>query len=116
MGHETDFTLTDFAADLRAPTPTGAAVLAVPDIGDLYTELESFSQQLGQGIRDEIDTRRYALTTLTHRLDNLSPRWKVREGMQKLDELSLRLAAGIKNYLRTETARIDLDSRASFCA
>jgi exodeoxyribonuclease VII large subunit len=106
VGHETDFTLTDFAADLRAPTPTGAAVLAVPDFADLYTELESFSQQLGQGFRNEVDTRRYSLTTLTHRLDSLSPRWKVREGMQKLDELSLRLATGIKNYLRVETARI----------
>jgi exodeoxyribonuclease VII large subunit len=106
VGHETDFTLTDFAADLRAPTPTGAAVQAVPDIADLYIGLASFSQRLGQEVRDEIDARRYTLTTLTHKLDSLSPRWKVREGMQRLDELSLRLAAGIKNYLRTETARI----------
>jgi exodeoxyribonuclease VII large subunit len=106
VGHETDFTLTDFAADLRAPTPTGAAVLAVPDIADLKTELRSFALRLSQVVRNEIDTLRYTLMTLVHNLDSLSPRWHVREGMQRLDDLSLRLAAGINNYLRAETARI----------
>ena len=106
VGHETDFTLTDFAADLRAPTPTGAAVLAVPDIADLKTELRSSAIQLSQLARDEIDERRYVLAEVVHRLDSLSPRWQVRQGMQRLDDLSLRLAAGIKNHLRTQTARL----------
>jgi len=106
VGHETDFTLTDFAADLRAPTPTGAAVMAVLDITDLKIELRSYALHLAQEARDEIDTRRYALTTLAHNIDSLSPRWQVRQGMQRLDDLSLRLAAGIKNYLRAEAARL----------
>ena len=106
VGHETDFTLTDFAADLRAPTPTGAAVMAVPDIADLNTELQSYALRLAQVARDEIDTRRYALTTIVHRLKSLSPRWQVRQGMQRLDDLSLRLATGIKNYMRAEAARL----------
>lgn len=106
VGHETDFTLTDFVADLRAPTPTGAAVMAVPDIADLNTEMQSCALHLKQAARDEIDTRRYALTTIAHRLDSLSPHWQVQQGMQRLDDLSLRLAAGIKNYLRAETAHL----------
>ena len=106
VGHETDFTLTDFAADLRAPTPTGAAMMAVPDIADLATELQSYALRLAQTARDEIDMRRYALTTIVHRLESLSPRWQVRQGMQRLDDLSLRLAAGIKNYLRAEAAHL----------
>ena len=106
VGHETDFTLTDFAADLRAPTPTGAAVLAVPDIADLKTELQTCALQLSQLAQDEIDERRYGLADDAHRLESLSPRWQVRQGMQRLDDLSLRLAAGIKTHLRTENARL----------
>jgi len=106
VGHETDFTLTDFAADLRAPTPTGAAVLAVPDRADLKTELRSWVLQLSQLTLDEIDERRYELSENVHRLEGLSPRWQVRQGMQRLDDLSLRLAAGIKSHLRTQTARL----------
>lgn len=106
VGHETDFTLTDFAADLRAPTPTGAAVMAVLDIADLATELQTYMLRLSQSARDEIDTRRYALAANAHRLEGLSPRWQVRQGMQRLDDLSLRLAAGIRTCLRAEAARL----------
>jgi exodeoxyribonuclease VII large subunit len=106
VGHETDFTLADFAADLRAPTPTGAAVLAVPDISDLNAELQSYALQLSQLARNEIDTRRYELAEGAHFLESLSPRWLVRQGMQRLDDLALWLTAGIKTNLRTETARL----------
>ena len=106
VGHETDFTLTDFAADLRAPTPTGAAVMAVPDIADLNIELQTYMLRLSQSAQDEIDTRRYALAANAHRLESLSPRWQVRQGMQRLDDLSLRLAAGIRTCLRAEAARL----------
>ena len=106
VGHETDFTLADFAADLRAPTPTGAAVLAVPDIADLNAELESRVLQLSQLARNEIDELRFGLAENTHRLESLSPRWQVRQGMQRLDDLSQMLAAGIRTHLRTEAARL----------
>ena len=106
VGHETDFTLTDFAADLRAPTPTGAAVLAVPDMADLKTELRSYAIALAQTVQAEIDARRYALSNTTHRLESLSPIWLVRQGRQRLDDLTLRLAAAIKTSLRAEAARL----------
>jgi len=106
VGHETDFTLTDFAADVRAPTPTGAAVLAVPDIADLRTELRSIMVQLLQLTQAGIDERRYELSEEAHRLESHSPRWQVRQGMQRLDDLSLRLTSAIKTHLRTETARL----------
>jgi exodeoxyribonuclease VII large subunit len=106
VGHETDFTLTDFAADLRAPTPTGAAVLAVPDVTDLRSELKSLALQLSQIAVTLIDERRFALSENAHRLEGLSPLWQVRQGMQRLDDLSLRLTAAIKTHLRTETARL----------
>ncbi|HST43723.1 MAG TPA: exodeoxyribonuclease VII large subunit, partial [Luteimonas sp.] len=71
IGHETDFTLADFAADLRAPTPSVAAELIVPDRIDLGTRL--------RGLR--------------HRIDALHLR-RLRDAMQRVDRASLRLAAG----------------------
>ena len=58
VGHETDFTLTDFAADLRAPTPNGAAVMAVPDRLDLLAELDSLGLRLAKDTRDDIEAGR----------------------------------------------------------
>lgn len=71
IGHETDFTLADFAADLRAPTPSVAAELIVPDRVDLGTRLRGLQQRL-----DALHLRR------------------LRDAMQRLDRASLRLAAG----------------------
>ena len=106
VGHETDFTLTDFAADLRAPTPTGAAVMAVPDRQDLQAELESLRLRLTQDVMDILDKNHYELRDFSHRLDQVSPRWQVLQDMQRLDELSLRITSTMKNILRTESARV----------
>ncbi|HUV15949.1 MAG TPA: exodeoxyribonuclease VII large subunit [Pelolinea sp.] len=106
VGHETDFTLTDFAADLRAPTPTGAAVLAAPDREDLLTETRALSMRLVQVVQDSVEQRRYKLSGAAHRMDQVSPRWRVMQDMQRLDELSLRIVSMMKNTLRAETARL----------
>jgi exodeoxyribonuclease VII large subunit len=106
VGHETDFTLTDFAADLRAPTPTGAAVMAVPDRMDLQVELESFRLRISQDLMDAIEKNRYDLRGFSHRLDQTSPRWQVQQDMQRLDELSMRITSAMRNVLRSESARV----------
>jgi exodeoxyribonuclease VII large subunit len=106
VGHETDFTLTDFAADLRAPTPTGAAVMAVPDRLDLQGELESFQLRLSQDVKDLIEKDRYDLRGYLHRLDQASPRWQVMQDMQRLDEFSMRITSAMRNILRSESNRV----------
>jgi exodeoxyribonuclease VII large subunit len=106
VGHETDFTLTDFAVDLRAPTPTGASVMAVPDRMDLKVELDSFQLRLSQDVIDTIEKNRYDLRGFTHRLDQASPRWQVIQDMQRLDELSLRITSAMRNILRSESAHV----------
>jgi exodeoxyribonuclease VII large subunit len=106
VGHETDFTLVDFAADLRAPTPTGAAVMAVPDRLDLVAELQSIKLRLTQDVQSFIESGRYEIRDLSHRLDQVSPRWRVMQDIQRLDELSLRFVSLMKNNLRSQTARL----------
>ena len=104
VGHETDFTLVDFAADVRAPTPTGAAVMAVPDRLDLYEQLGFWQVRLGQTASDLLAARRMQLREYSHRLGAVSPAWQVRQGMQRLDDLSLRLYADVRALLRAEKA------------
>ena len=91
VGHETDFTLSDFAADLRAPTPTGAAVLATPDRADLRAELERTLGLLDAALLDGLDLRRRALHEAAGQLEHNSPRWRISNDRQRLDALTERL-------------------------
>ena len=91
IGHETDFTLADFAADLRAPTPTGAAVLATPDKTDLLGELNRVLRLLDDAFLQGLDLKRRALDETAAQLERNSPRWRVRDDRQRLDAFTERL-------------------------
>lgn len=69
VGHETDFTLSDFAADQRALTPTDAARIAVPDAAEIRDRLQSLADDMQVALLREIGDRRLALVTLAGRLD-----------------------------------------------
>ncbi len=107
IGHETDFTLADFAADLRAPTPTGAAVQATPDIADLSTELNSIVMRLVNQFQVELTNRGNALQTAELGLEKYSPIWKLRQEMQQVDEFNLRLVSLISNRIQFEKMRLE---------
>jgi exodeoxyribonuclease VII large subunit len=91
VGHETDFTISDFCADLRAPTPSAAAEVAVPDVTEiegqllaLWTALEdAWQQRLGEW-RAAVDVQRQILA-------QLSPKGQVSSSRQQVDELGRRL-------------------------
>ena len=102
VGHETDFTLTDFAADLRAPTPTGAAVAAVPDSSDLIAELNGWALMLTQQVQSSLNQERNSLSNTHHRLEQLSPLWRIQQGMQYLDNLDKRISTQISHYFDSQ--------------
>jgi exodeoxyribonuclease VII large subunit len=91
VGHETDFTLSDFAADVRAPTPTGAAVLATPHIDEMGEQLINDFSALATLITQKIKQCRQMLNELAADLRPLSPLYKVASEMQHLDHLEQRL-------------------------
>jgi len=106
VGHETDFTLTDFSADLRAPTPTAAAMMAVPNRIDLLMELEAINARLGHHVKNVIQSKRYELSDYAHRLERASPHWRLLQDMQRLDEISLRLNSAVRNILHTQSVSL----------
>jgi exodeoxyribonuclease VII large subunit len=105
VGHETDFTLTDFAADLRAPTPTAAAELATPDRLDMAQRLSELTQRLADSLGSRLDGAAEDCERLRSRLERVSPLGSINNQRQRLDELSLRQAVAWQHrlqYLRVE--------------
>lgn len=106
VGHETDFTIADFVADLRAPTPSAAAESVVPDRGELLAQLDHFGRRLEQGWQRGERERRQALDTLSRRLALQHPSRRLQERAQRLDELGMRLAAAPPRQLAALRSRL----------
>ncbi len=101
VGHETDFTIVDFVADLRAPTPTAAAELATPiTINDLSIALQNAHMILDESIAEAIATRSNQLELKNLDLRRLSPIQRVNNAIQTLDVLHERLDRTIHNHLQ----------------
>ncbi len=98
VGHEVDFTLVDYASDHRAPTPTGAAVAAVPSREDVIAELRQLEQRLNWTMDSALNQRWQALDLLEKRLTAQSPEAKIRNEKRALAQISARLDQLQKNY------------------
>ena len=111
VGHETDFTICDFAADLRAPTPSAAAELAVPDIGDMSVYLLSLKKSLLSAVNEKIKACEYKLNTLSASPVMLRPVYAVEGCEQQLDRLTIRLRNAVFAKLQaTENRFTQLNS------
>src|SRR5512133_1146802 len=99
IGHETDCTLADFAADVRAPTPTGAAVMATPSTDDLLGEIESTMQDLTYWVNSLLTTSQSNLDQATARLTRESPIRRVDRERQQVDTLAIQMGRGISHRL-----------------
>jgi exodeoxyribonuclease VII large subunit len=106
VGHETDFTLADFASDLRAPTPTGAAVLATPDKADLRAGLVSLVSRLDSAFEAVYEDRQVRLDDMQRRLLRASPLWQIQNGRQRLDDLVTRGQLALLHRLQLQRVHL----------
>ena len=112
IGHETDFTLSDFAADVRAATPTAAAEQAVPDGMELREQLLVLSNRLMFALQQSWAVERGHLQDAGRRLGLQSPLWRVRNGRQRMDELQARLVKSQAHKLELlRNKLVNLDKR-----
>jgi exodeoxyribonuclease VII large subunit len=106
IGHETDFTIADFVADLRAPTPTAAAELATPNQTDLRVDLYDLNDRLNRLLQSLTSELHWAFKELQNQLEKNSPLNQIQSDSQRVDELDHRLAAATSHLL--QLARVHL--------
>ena len=107
VGHEIDFTIADYVADLRAPTPTGAAEMAVPNQADFYKYLDQVNIRLNQVVIKLINDRRKKLDSLktSYILKNPISIYQIKE--QKFDNLYEKINMIMANILTTERNNLE---------
>ena len=113
VGHETDFTLCDYAADLRAPTPSAAAELAAPDLSDLPEQLQDYAQRILAAGERMLSFKTRQILEQSERLTRLSPQKRLRQDEKKLQNLANTIQLSLKNgimkreeHLQLQTARL----------
>ena len=108
VGHETDITIADFVADLRAPTPSAAAELAVPDVRVLLANLSDMEDKLDQLLIGKVHLHRQYLEQYRLRLSHLSPKSQVREKRMRLMDMEERLSGLANRVLERKKHERDL--------
>ena len=102
VGHEIDFSLTDFAADLRAPTPSAAAELAVPELGKLKDGLAQSRDRLCSALRHGVERKRDRLELLIRQRGALLTEQRLMQEQQRLDNCRDALEEGIEGRLQRQ--------------
>lgn len=106
VGHEIDFTISDFVADLRAPTPTGAAEMAVPTIMEMDNSLKYYQVRLNKAIKNLVNEKFIALRNVrnSYILKNPLSLYEIKE--QKLDQLFDKLNVLYKNIINKNELKL----------
>lgn len=112
VGHEIDFTLVDFAADVRAPTPSAAAEVVAPDGAALRQALARRAARLTSAARLRLDDARDELSNQARLLERLSPAHRVQTARQRLDDHLGRAAVTLRHGLLRRRERVAAQARA----
>ena len=106
IGHETDTTIADFVADVRAPTPSAAAVSATPDVSAILYNASKLRKYLLESIKQSVQSNKYSLALLKQRI--IDPSQQLLLNAQKLDDLELRLTRTNKHLIEENKRKLKL--------
>lgn len=105
VGHEIDFSISDFVADRRAPTPSAAAELISPDSSALSSKVDAYRRRLDRALRRQAIRRQQQLDQLSGRLQRAAPANRLRQQQQQLDRLDVRLSRSVRARLASHGER-----------
>jgi len=112
VGHEIDFSISDFVADIRAATPSAAAELVSPDQQHQLSQLLQLTQRLGQSIRQRLGFAAQQFLHQHSKLQLLHPARRLQQQQQRLDELQLRLSQAMNQGLARKTQQLQLQQKS----
>ena len=108
VGHEVDFTIADFVADHRAPTPTGAAEMAVPNMIEIKNYINQLKIRLAESIHKKVKYKRLYLESIKNSYVVKSPMILFDNKRQKLDILTIGLIDSMNNYIANKTNKLEI--------
>lgn len=108
VGHETDVTISDYVADLRAPTPSAAAELAVPILLDLELQVAQLRVGLQGAMADLIERKRQYIEGIANKGPLRDPFWRIDQSRQRLDSLQIRLQEGMTRFVIDKNGILNL--------
>lgn len=107
VGHEIDYTISDFTADLRAATPSAAAELAVPDIRQTIEDLDDLKKSLDKGLERVLKNKLHKITVFEAKLNALSPVSKLNKQKLLADSFNNKLDLLIKKIIKEKKAELE---------
>jgi exodeoxyribonuclease VII large subunit len=107
IGHETDFTIADFVADVRAPTPSAAAEIVVPSKNELLQRLSEVKQKLYKNVNNKLILLNNILSGFTSRI--VHPQRRLQDMRLRLDDYSMRLASTVVDVMARKRERVAYD-------
>ena len=106
VGHETDLTICDFVADMRAPTPSAAAEIATPSFDDIIFKLDNIKNRMGKSLNNQVNVDGYRLESIINRINNHMDSYVIKDKIIQIDKIYDKISFDVENKVSIEKEKL----------